>query len=143
MSGGRNDETYSRYNYDERSPVYDQDNQRYPECRRSISSFQVVDHRSCDRSGSRKHEGNRSSNGEPANLEGRSLDHEKDTSILPVMHSVQDIWEQFPTLRIGIHSKAISDGASDDAAQMQVEFSAAYALGLCSMFNQCLIVDSG
>ncbi|GMY34253.1 probable ADP-ribosylation factor GTPase-activating protein AGD14 [Fagus crenata] len=119
MSGGRNDETYSRYNYDERSPVYDQDNQRYPECRRSISSFQVVDHRSCDRSGSRKHEGNRSSNGEPANLEGRSLDHEKDTSILPVMHSVQDIWEQFPTLRIGIQSKAISDGASDDAAQMQ------------------------
>lgn len=92
--GGKSDDKYSRYSYDERrSPGYDQEGRQYNDYKRSPARPEIInDWRREDRFGNgRKVEDRRISDGDPK-LEGRSPDRPKeDTSSPPIVRPVREI----------------------------------------------------
>ncbi|KAK8597827.1 hypothetical protein V6N13_095224 [Hibiscus sabdariffa] len=109
--GGRNDDRYSRYGYDERrSPGYDQESRQYSDYRKSPARHEIVnDWRREDRFGNgRKPEDHRVSDGD-IKLEGRSPERPRDleSSSPPVARPVREILgENVTPLRISELPKA-------------------------------------
>ncbi|KAF8407018.1 hypothetical protein HHK36_006140 [Tetracentron sinense] len=120
--GGRNDDRNFRISYDQRSPGYDQENQRYGDYRSPVRSEVVDDKRRDDRFGNgRRYEERRFSDGE-SKLEGRSPDHQKDLDMSspPLVRPVRDILgENAPPLRISEPPKANGGRVADGSAQTQ------------------------
>ncbi|WJZ94630.1 hypothetical protein VitviT2T_013470 [Vitis vinifera] len=120
--GGRNEDRNFRYNYDGRSPGYDQDKQKYGDYKRSPAQFEAGDDRyRDDRSGSRRSEDNKFPGGEPK-LEGRSPSYQKElgSSSPPVVRPVRDILgENIPPLRIGEPPKSNGGRAPGGSIQTQ------------------------
>ncbi|RVW87915.1 putative ADP-ribosylation factor GTPase-activating protein AGD14 [Vitis vinifera] len=120
--GGRNEDRNFRYNYDGRSPGYDQDKQKYGDYKRSPAQFEAGDDRyRDDRSGSRRSEDNKFLGGEPK-LEGRSPSYQKElgSSSPPVVRPVRDILgENIPPLRIGEPPKSNGGRAPVGSIQTQ------------------------
>lgn len=121
--GGRSDDKYSRYSYDERrSPGYDQESRQYNDYKRSPARPEMInDWRREDRFGNgRKVEDRRISDGDPK-LEGRSPERPKeDTSSPPMVRPVREILgDNVVPLRISEPPKSIVSRPVDVSAPTQ------------------------
>ena len=134
--GGRSEDRNFRYNYDGRSPGYDQDKQRYGDFKRSPAQFEGGD----DKSGSRRSEDKKFPGGEPK-LEGRSPSYQKElgSSSPPVVRPVRDILgENIPPLRVGEPPKVNGGKSPGGSVQTQVRLLVNCVVILLLMFDVIL-----